>query len=149
MARQAFSAIATVSATTAATRCPRKRTVSSSTTVSSGSSWRFSWRAVENATSGLSRCVRTRCTPSIASAAVVSIATILACATGLVSTERCSRPAGAKSIVYCSVPVTTRIAAGAPMERPTPPDFSTLTLPSSASVIARYPVQRHRFPFSA
>ena len=63
IARQAFSAIARLSATTAATRCPTKRTVSSSTWVSSGSSSRSSWRAVENGTGGLSRWVSTSRTP--------------------------------------------------------------------------------------
>jgi hypothetical protein len=47
------------------------------------------------------------------------------------------------------VPVTTRTPAGAPVERPTPPDFSMLILPANASVMARYPVQRHRFPLSS
>jgi hypothetical protein len=52
-------------------------------------------------------------------------------------------------MVYCSVPVTTRTPAGAPVDRPAagPLTFSVFTFPRMASTIARYPVHRHRFPF--
>ena len=80
IARQAFSAIARLSATTAATRCPTKRTTSSSTWVSSGSSSR-------SLVAGGRERHRRGCrggsaparTPGMPGAAVVSIETMRAC----------------------------------------------------------------------
>ena len=54
--------------------------------------------------------------------------------------------------MYSARPVTMSVAAGAPTLVPTAcpgsADLDPLT-PLIASSIARYPVQRHRFPFSA
>ena len=55
----------------------------------------------------------------MAAAAAVSIDRILAWASGLGSTAMCNNPGGASSMVYSSVPVTTRTPAGAPIDRPT------------------------------
>ena len=63
-----------VSATTAATRWPTKRTISSSTRVSGASSAGFSWRPVEKRASGTSAWVKTATTPGSARAAERSIA---------------------------------------------------------------------------
>ena len=61
-------------------------------------------------------------------------------------------PSISVSIVNSARPVTTSVAAGAPTLVPTasPGAASSIsTTPLTASSIARYPVQRHRFPFSA
>ena len=122
--RSAASATAGESATTAATRWPTKRTTSSRTRVSSGSSSRLSWRAVENSTPGSSRWVSTRCTPGSASAAAVSTRVIAAWLCGLCSTARWSvsasgSDAGGRSSVYAARPVTTSTAAGGRVDSPT------------------------------
>ena len=56
------------------------------------------------------------------------------------------------SIVYSARPVTTSAPAGAPTLVPTALPGSASSIPATpqiASSIARYPVQRQRFPFSA
>ena len=101
---------------------------------------------------GTSSQVYTRCTPGTASAADLSIETMRAWACGECSTFRCSMPSISVSIVNSARPVTTSVAAGAPTLAPTacPGGASSIaTTPLTASSIARYPVQRQRFPFSA
>ena len=118
-ARQPASAAASLSASTPATRCPMKRTTSSSTRVSAGSSSGFSCRAVENVRSGAPDGVSTLWTPGIARAAAVSIETIRAWAWGERSSFRCNSPnGGGTSSVYRTAPVTTAGPAGVATLRP-------------------------------
>ena len=81
--RQPSSAAASLSATTAATRWPMKRTtcVEHHGVVGDRSS-RSWWRAVEKATGGASSWVSTACTPGTASAASLLMARMRACACG-------------------------------------------------------------------
>ena len=121
--------------------------------MSSGSTRWSVWIAVLNRLRGTSSQVYTRCTPGTASAAVLSIDTMRACACGECSTFRCSMPSISVSIVYSAragddVGARGRADAGADrlarLRR-----SSIAATPLTASSIARYPVQRHRFPFSA
>ena len=76
-------------------------------------------RGAVRASAGRPPMCRPRCTPGTASAAVLSIDTMRACACGECSTLRWSIPSIAVSIVNSAVPVTTSVAAGAPTLVPT------------------------------
>ena len=127
---RARSASRSDSATTTATRWPRNRRTGSSTRVSSGSSRRDSWRAVEKSVAGESSWVRTARTPGAARASAASIDTIRAWACGLPSTARCARSVAGTSSVKGSRPATIRRAAGERTERPA-------SCPASGSTVLR------------
>jgi hypothetical protein len=87
MSRTASSAASRVSAATAATRWPMKRTTSGASTGRSRS-----WRPYR--TCPMSAPVRTATTPGSARAAEVSIEAIRACGTGLARQATCRMPSG-------------------------------------------------------